>query len=185
LTRHEISKAIIDFALLKVTDLMTHRLQCDDTDYDSINPNSLIRANKETIEGAFTHWAASGLLKILAADVEFIITGTSVLAGRYVGRDAFIRELVKPIAVRLSGPIVPTLERLIAEGDDVVALWTARSTGLDGLPYENTYCWVFTLADGLVSHVTVFFDSGRVAELWKRSEPYLNDEIPPREDRPH
>jgi ketosteroid isomerase-like protein len=100
------------------------------------------------------------LLDNVTEDVRWTIIGTTVLSGTFHGKQEVIDKLLKPLRARLAdGPIVFTLERLIAEGDYVVMQARARAMSRSGSPYNNTYCIVARFADGKLKEMTDYIDT--------------------------
>ncbi|MGH2588577.1 MAG: nuclear transport factor 2 family protein [Dehalococcoidia bacterium] len=126
--------------------------------------------NKELIRAAFEAWTKGegDFFRLLADDVRWTITGSSPVAGTYTSRQDFLDRAIAPISARLSQPIRPTVQSILAEGDQVVALWDGHATATDGLPYDNTYCWVMRVLDGKVTAATAFFDSPHLTDLFER-----------------
>lgn len=60
---------------------------------------------------------------------------------------------------------------LIAEGDDVVAIWDGTATARDGSPYVNTYAWVMTMRDERVVKGTAFLDLVALGDFLRRVPP--------------
>ena len=119
------------------------------------------RANRAVIGRAFDAWARGGTRffdDVLAPDVVWTIAGSGPSAGVYRGRQDFQTRAVAPFTARLATPIVPTVRRLWADGDEVIALWDGRATAGDGQPYRNTYAWIFTMRGGRAVAVTAFLD---------------------------
>ena len=56
------------------------------------------------------------------------------------------------------------------DGPTVVVVWDGHGVANDGTPYDNSYAWIMTLADGLVVDGTAFYDSISFDELWTRVE---------------
>jgi ketosteroid isomerase-like protein len=125
--------------------------------------------NKQLIQAAFDGWAKGDgdFFQLLSDDVRWTITGTSVLAGTYTSRSQFF-DAIRPIGVRLSGPITPTVQSIVAEGDVVVVMWRGHATALDGRPYDNEYSWHMRVHDGAVVEVTAFLDTPTVNDLLER-----------------
>ena len=119
------------------------------------------RANRAVIGRAFDAWARGGTRffdDVLAPDVVWTIAGSGPSAGVYRGRQDFQTRAVAPFTARLATPIVPTVRRLWADGDEVIALWDGRATAGDGQPYRNSYAWIFTMRGGRAVAVTAFLD---------------------------
>ncbi len=132
------------------------------------------KENRQRVEAAFGAWAngAGDVFHLLSDDMTWTITGTSKLAGTYHGRQRFLDEAITPIGMRLSEPIRPSVEAIVAEGDRVVVLWRGHATALDGVPYDNTYSSHLRLDGGSIVEVTAFFDGPTLDALFDRvSEP--------------
>jgi ketosteroid isomerase-like protein len=125
--------------------------------------------NKQLIQDAFDAWAKGEgeFFRLLSDDARWTITGTSVLAGTYTSRSQFL-EAIRPIGARLSEPIRPTVQSIVADGDVVVVLWQGHATALDGRPYDNTYSWHMRVKDGAIVDVTAFFDAPTLDDLLER-----------------
>lgn len=127
--------------------------------------------NAELIRRAFDAWAAGtgSFFDLLADDATWTITGSSPLGGTYTSREEFLEGAIRPLGRRLSVPIRPTVRTIVAQRDEVVVLWDGQATAVDGLAYDNTYCWVMRVADGRITDVTAFFDAPRLTDLWERT----------------
>jgi ketosteroid isomerase-like protein len=68
-------------------------------------------------------------------------------------------------------PLSPTIRRLYAEGDTVIALFDAAGICRDGQPYANTYAWFLQLRGGRIVKATAFFDSIAFDAFWRRVTP--------------
>jgi len=64
----------------------------------------------------------------------------------------------------------PTVRRLYADGDTVVAFFDA-STARDGKRYANTYAWFLKVKEGRITREHAFFDSIAFDEFWRRVKP--------------
>jgi ketosteroid isomerase-like protein len=58
-----------------------------------------------------------------------------------------------------------TASRFIAEDDLVVVEGRGCNTTKTGKPYNNTYCWVYRLANGKVQELTEYMDTQLVATV--------------------
>lgn len=126
--------------------------------------------NKKLIQDAFTAWArgdGNAFFNLLAEDVRWTVIGSTPVSRTYSSRDAFVEGAVKPLTAKLSGPIVPTVRDVIAEGDKVVLQWDGRAAGKNGTIYHQTYCWVMRLADGKVREGTAYLDTELISQIWE------------------
>ena len=116
--------------------------------------------NLALVRSAFDRWLANdGFFDQLPApDARWIVHGSGALAKTYEGREAYIREFVRPFAARLTAPVKPAIRRLVAQDDVVVALWDGEATARDGVPYRNHYVWVFRFENGRAAELEIFLD---------------------------
>ncbi len=122
---------------------------------------------KTVVEKAFEAWrdGRGAVFDLLADDVVWTVAGDSPVSGVYRSRQAFLDDAVAPITARLATPIVPTVERIVAEGDHVVVLWEGRATTHAGGTYRNHYAWHLQLQDGRIVRATAFLDTWALARL--------------------
>lgn len=129
--------------------------------------------NKAAIQQAFDAWreGTGGPYDLLADDARWTITGNSLAAKTYPSRAAFMREVIHPFNARMSKPLSPTIRRLYAEGDTVVAFFDAAGVARDGRPYANTYAWFLRMQDGRIIEAQAFFDALTFDDFWRRVPP--------------
>jgi uncharacterized protein len=96
------------------------------------------------------------------------VGGSSPVSATYHSKQEFLDKAVKPIRAKLSTPIVPEVESIVAEGDRVVVLWHGTATALDGKPYHNTYLWHLTFAKGRIIKGTALLDTYVLTDLMQR-----------------
>jgi uncharacterized protein len=128
-------------------------------------------SNRQFIADAFVQWQQGGrrfFQDVLAPDVVWTIKGTSPAAGTYRGRQDFLDRAVKPFTDRLSAPIRPTVRDIWANGDDVVVHWEGTTTAADGVPYSNSYVWIFRMKDRRATEVIAFLDLAPYDDVLRR-----------------
>ncbi len=119
--------------------------------------------NKQLLQNIFSeisHGDARPFIEGLADDVQWTLIGSTNWSRTFEGKHAILTELLMPLGAKLANPIQLTAYRFIAEDDFVVV--QARGTNnttKDGKPYNNTYCFVFRLADGKIQEVTEYADT--------------------------
>ena len=128
-----------------------------------------IDANKAVVKeffAAFSRGNGNAALDLLADDMTWTVTGTTPLSGTYHGRlsirDDFLRKVME--VADHDAPLEIKVIELIGEGDKVVARTEGRVTGKYG-PYNNAYCHVFTVADGLIRANMEFLDTVLVEQV--------------------
>ncbi|MDT3722252.1 nuclear transport factor 2 family protein [Pseudomonas oryzihabitans] len=122
---------------------------------------STTERNRQVIERAFTNWTAgtgSFFEDVISPDVVWTIQGSGPAAGVYRGRQEFLHRAVRPFAQRLATPIVPRVQAIWAQGNQVVVRWKGTATARDGAPYRNEYVWIFDMHDDQAVRVEAFLD---------------------------
>lgn len=129
--------------------------------------------NRALVAKGFEAWAAGtgSPYDLLAEDMHWTITGNSLAAKTYPTREAFLAEVIRPFNARMKTRLVPTVRRLYAEGDTVVAFFDAKGTARDGETYANTYAWILRMKDGQIVEAHALFDSIAFDDLWRRVTP--------------
>ncbi|MEP7456399.1 nuclear transport factor 2 family protein [Phyllobacterium sp. SB3] len=117
--------------------------------------------NKQIVTEAFDAWAAGGqtfFTDVLSPDVNWKIEGSGPSADLHQGREVFLERAVRPFASRMSKPVSPVSKKVWAEDDHVIINWEGVGVAGDGLPYSNSYAWIFRMQDGKAVEVTAFLD---------------------------
>jgi ketosteroid isomerase-like protein len=129
--------------------------------------------NRALVEASFIAWRSGtgSPFDLLADDATWTIVGRSAASKTYEGREAFMRDVIRPFNARMRGPLTPTIRRIYTDGDAVIVFFDAAGTARDGKPYVNTYAWFLDMRDGKVVAASAFFDSLEFNELWTRVTP--------------
>jgi ketosteroid isomerase-like protein len=129
--------------------------------------------NRAVIVDAFERWrnGTGTVFELLAPDARWEIVGHSTVSGVYSGKDAFMTEVIEPFGARVSRPLIPSVRRIYADGDSVVALFDGESIATDGVPYRNTYAWFLRMRDEKIVDAVAFYDSVDFNEFWSRVSP--------------
>ncbi|HEY3676351.1 MAG TPA: nuclear transport factor 2 family protein [Candidatus Tumulicola sp.] len=137
------------------------------------NSGDTAERNREIVAAAFERWRAGtgSLFELLAQDARCEIVGNSTVSGTYHGRDAFVTEVLAPFGQRVSRSLIPSVRRIYADGDSVIALYDGESIASDGVPYRNTYAWFLRMDDGKIAEAVGFYDSIGFNEFWSRVAP--------------
>ncbi len=98
--------------------------------------------------------------RCLADDVD-LEPPVSTGFGPFQGRDAVVEALAGSVVGEVLdvSSIQRTLHRVLADGDMGVVLNRMEATTLNGEPYTNEYCFVFTCADGAITRIQEFADT--------------------------
>ena len=91
-----------------------------------------------------------GLLAIIDDDIDFRLMGTSPLSRKLRGKEAYM-GIVAEVGSYLDGFITLTVDELIPAGEWVIVRASGhaimKATGAD---YDNEYCMMWKLQDGMV-----------------------------------
>lgn len=129
--------------------------------------------NLATVQAGFDRWrdGTGSPYDALADDATWEITGTSVAARTYTGKEDFLANVIRPFNARMSTRLVPTIRSIYADGDTVIVFFDAEGTARDGIPYRNTYSWFLQLRDNTIVRASAFYDSIAFDDLWQRVAP--------------
>ncbi len=110
----------------------------------------------------------------VADDVDWTVMGHHPLAGHYSSKAAFHDATFARLDKVLRGGVELVVNAVHLSGNVVIAELRSISTAIDGLPFDNRYCWVCELdAEGRIVVVRAYLDSALVADLIARCEPLL------------
>jgi len=122
--------------------------------------------NKKLLQHIFAELAKGNsrpLVDNMADDFSWTITGTTEWSKKYEGKLAVVNELFGSLQAKLTPPITTIAQRFIADEDCVAVEARGKNTTKDGTPYNNSYCFVFRLADGKLRELTEYLDTELVS----------------------
>jgi hypothetical protein len=104
---------------------------------------------------------------LLHADCAWQVMPTSIPgAGTHRGRDVIIDEFLAPVRGLFEpGDPKVIIDTVISKGDLVAV--ESRGVGKlkNGKAYNNTYCWMIEVKDGLIHTIREYMDSYHVSTL--------------------
>ena len=103
---------------------------------------------------------------LIADDITWTNIGSTSLSGTYKGKTDLMEKLIGPLFGRLNAGIRTSIEKLIGQGDCVVALTSGTAETTDGRPYNNTYCQVIRRRDGKFVEVIEYLDTELVSKTF-------------------
>jgi ketosteroid isomerase-like protein len=107
-------------------------------------------------------------LALLADDIRWTNMGSTRFSGTFEGKQAVLEDLLGPLFGQLRNGIASEVDDMIAEGDRVVVLSRGTAETVDGKPYNNRYCQIMQLRNGLIVAVTEYMDTALVDEAFGR-----------------
>jgi len=130
-------------------------------------------ANRATVAKGLQAWAdgTGSPYDLLGPNVSWTIAGNSKASKTYPSKEAFMSEVIRPFNARMSTQLIPTVRRLYADRDSVVAHFDAKGTARDGNPYVNSYAWILRMEHGQIVEAHAFFDAHAFDDLWTRVKP--------------
>jgi ketosteroid isomerase-like protein len=121
--------------------------------------------NKRVIEHIYAELALGNsrpFVDALADDVRWSMIGSTAWSGVYEGKEAVLKSLLAPLRAQFAEQYTARAQRLIAEGDLVVAEVRGRVKTTHGRRYDNTYCFIFRLEQGKIREMTEYLDTSLV-----------------------
>lgn len=99
-----------------------------------------------------------------AADATWHYPGRLPISRVWHGRDAIVDEFLGSMGtVFVPGTVDIQLVSTIAEGERVVAEWTAKAETVHGGSYDNRCLGIYTVRDGKIVSVVEYADTHHVA----------------------
>lgn len=108
---------------------------------------------------------------LLADNAVWTITGNSLAGKTYRSKEAFLSEVIRPFNARMKDRLIPSVHRLYAEDDTVIAHFDAKGVARDGKPYVNSYAWILRMEADKIVEAHAFFDAIAFDDLWRRVDP--------------
>ena len=120
------------------------------------------RALVERAVGALGQGDLETLASCVADNVTWELVGQDYFPGGpvFAGKEACVRELAPAAAAVYDlSTFSLTPRSVIAEGDTVAVEFGLTATTARGRSYSNSYCLVFTVAEGLIRSVREYTDT--------------------------
>jgi uncharacterized protein len=117
--------------------------------------------NKQLLQDIFAELAKANsrpFVNAMADEFRWTMLGGSKWSRTYDGKQAVINDLF-PALRRKMDRITTIAHRFIADGDHVAVEARGANTTKAGVPYNNTYCFIFRLAGGKLAEVTEYMDT--------------------------
>jgi ketosteroid isomerase-like protein len=95
----------------------------------------------------------------MADDFRWVIPGTTKWSGTYEGKEAVANDLMRPLRAKIEGRVKTRAQRIIAADDYVAVEARGDNVTKSGVPYCNTYCFVFRFEAGKLKEVTEYQDT--------------------------
>ncbi len=129
--------------------------------------------NKQLMEQIFSELSQGNsrpFVEHLADDVRWTVMGTTPWSKIYHGKNAVLTDLLGELRARLADRYRATAQLVIAEGDRVVVQARGQAVTKSGIPYNNEYCFIYRIAEGLIHEVTEYLDTELLTRALGKSE---------------
>jgi ketosteroid isomerase-like protein len=110
----------------------------------------------------------------MADDVRWVFPGDWSWAGRWEGKRAVVDGLLRPLMTRFDC-YRSEATVILADGDRVVVQAQSRARTKRGDRYDQTYCFVFRVADGRIAEVIEHCDTALVERVLGPPPDHFND----------
>lgn len=101
----------------------------------------------------------------VADDVDWTVEGTHPLAGHYRSKADFIAATFARLNRILPDGTQWHVESVLVDGDRAAVELRSHATARNGMRFDNRYCWVIRLRDGVIVEVRAYLDSALVQRL--------------------
>jgi ketosteroid isomerase-like protein len=118
--------------------------------------------NKQLMQHIFTELSKGNSMPFVESmddDFRWIVTGNTKWSKTYDGKQSVLTELFGALRSKIDDNIRATAHRYIAEDDLVVVEARGSNTTKAGIPYNNTYCFIFRITEGKLQEVTEYLDT--------------------------
>ncbi len=102
------------------------------------------------------------LMDAMAEDFCWTNPGTGNWSGTYRGKEVVRRDLLAPLFAQFADRYTNTAQRILADGDYVVVQCRGNVTTKTGAHYNNAYCFVIRMADGMMKELTEYSDTALI-----------------------
>src|SRR3954466_11111662 len=122
-----------------------------------------------TIFAGLEHGDGDAFFSHVADDVDWTVMGTHPLAGHYPSKAAFKTGTFSKLHEVLRDGTQLRLTHAFVAGDTAVVELVSGATALNGMRFDNHYCWVVRFDGGTIVEVRAYLDSALVAELFRQN----------------
>jgi ketosteroid isomerase-like protein len=128
---------------------------------------------KKHVEKIFNHLRndrSDLFFEHVADDVSWTVMGTHPLAGVYHSKHDFLSHTFERLGKILKDGVMLEITNLLLDGDTAAVEMKSLSTAKNGVPFNNTYCWIVRFRDSMIVEVRAYLDSALVQKLIEENE---------------
>jgi uncharacterized protein len=124
------------------------------------------RARVEDIMNAMAQGRVRPLFDAMAEDVTWRWMGVKQWSRAFEGKQSVVDTLFGGSSETLPPSSTVEVHCIHADGDFVVVEHSGRNELSDGRRYDNNYCWIFRIEEGLIQEVREYMDTQLVTETF-------------------
>ncbi len=106
----------------------------------------------------------------VADNVCWKVMGTHPLAGMYHSKQDFLSHTFQRLNKILKEGVVLKVTNIITQGDIAAVELESSSIAVNGMPFNNTYCWVVRFENDIIVEVRAYVDSALVQKVIDENE---------------
>ncbi len=128
--------------------------------------------NKQDVAALFAHLEhgdGAGFFTHVADDVDWTVMGTHPLAGHYHSKQEFLAGTFAKLHKVLPDGTQLSTRNILIDGDWAIVELRSMATALDGMRFDNHYCWLCRFEGETIVEVRAYLDSWLVGELFRRN----------------
>jgi uncharacterized protein len=125
--------------------------------------------SQDAVRSLFAHLEAgdgSAFFDHVDDDVDWTVEGHHPLAGRYRGKADFRAHTFERLGKVLPGGAQLHVTSVLISGDWAIVELKSLAKAVNGLRFDNKYCWVTHFADDKIIEVRAYLDSAMVQRLF-------------------
>lgn len=108
--------------------------------------------------------------KHVADDVDWTVHGSHPLAGHFRSKSEFINATFARIARILRGGTQLRVVHVATSGNWATVEMQSMATALNGMRFDNRYCWVVRFDNARIVQVRAYLDSALIQKLFDENE---------------
>ncbi|WP_406266419.1 nuclear transport factor 2 family protein [Nocardia sp. NBC_00881] len=123
--------------------------------------------NKNLLEGIFeqmSHGNTRAMSDAMADDFRWVFPGNWSWSGVWEPKSVVLQQLLRPLMAQFT-EYRTAAEMIVAEGDRVIVQARGYGVTTRGETYDQTYCFVFRVADGQLKEVVEHCDTALVERV--------------------
>ncbi|TCO60524.1 nuclear transport factor 2 family protein [Actinocrispum wychmicini] len=123
--------------------------------------------NKKLVQDIFEQMAKGNghaFTMAMADDIRWTVPGSCSWAGTYESKADVVHKLLAPLLGQFA-EYHSEVDQVLADGDHVVVQSRSHARTKRGDEYNQSYCYVFRVADGMLAEVVEYCDTAHAEQV--------------------